>query len=45
MKPRNFPAQKLARQLRAQKINDPKQVEAARNIRTKKLRGIKRRAV
>jgi len=44
MKPRNFPARKLTRQLRAKGIDlesaDAKrQLEVARAIRTKKVRG------
>lgn len=40
MKPKNFPAKKLARQQRAQKVNDAAALEAARRIRTKVRRSV-----
>ena len=45
MKPRNFPARKLARQLRAQGIclhEAQEQINAARTMRSKKLRSTKK---
>ena len=40
MKPKNFPARKLKRQLVAQKLNFEKELKYARTIRTKKNRGV-----
>lgn len=46
MKPKNFPARKLARQLRAQGSTWPPeahaQIDHARAIRSKKLRGTRK---
>ena len=45
MKPKNFPARKLARQLRAQGIwphEAQNQIDHARTIRSKKLRGTRK---
>ncbi len=41
MKPKNFPANKLIRQLKAKGLNPddyPKEIEVARKVRTKKHR-------